>query len=79
MRVEEFDKRMEHGTFVYQKRRLAMNFILSELAPSDLKQFKSDIQEAFQKGFENVYGKTEVIVLPEQDIDRSLNEKGAIV
>lgn len=53
-----------------------MNFILSELAPSESKQFKSDIQEAFQKGFEDVYGKTKGIILPEQDIDRSLNEKG---
>ncbi len=55
-----------------------MNFILSKLVPSELKQFKSDIQEAFQKGFEDVYGKTEGIILPERDIERSLNEKGAI-
>lgn len=55
-----------------------MNFILSKLEPSEVKQFKSDIQEAFQKGFEDVYGKTEDIVLPERDIDCSLNEKGAI-
>lgn len=55
-----------------------MNSILSELALHELKQFKSDMQEAFQKGFEAVYGKTEGIVLPEKDIDRSLNEKGAI-
>lgn len=26
-------------------------FVLSELAPNELKQFKLDIQEAFQKGF----------------------------
>ncbi len=55
-----------------------MNFILSELAPSDLKQFKMDIQEAFQRGYEDVYGKAEGAILPEQDIDRSLNEKGAV-
>ena len=55
-----------------------MDFILTELAPSDLTQFKSDMQEAFQKGFEDVYGKTDGIVLPERDIDRSLEEPGAI-
>ena len=55
-----------------------MDFILSELFPSERKQFKSDMQEAFQKGFEDVYGKTDGIILPEKDIDRSLNEKGAI-
>lgn len=55
-----------------------MNFVLSELAPSELEQFKSDIQEAFQKGFEDVYGKSEGTILPEQDIDHSLREKGAI-
>ena len=34
--------------------------------------FKRDIQEAFQKGFEDVYGKIEETILPEKDIDRSL-------
>lgn len=55
-----------------------MNFILSELEPDELNQFKSDMQEAFQKGFEDIYGKTEGIILPAQDIDRSLNEQGSI-
>lgn len=36
------------------------------------------MQEAFQKGFEDVYGKTDGIILPERDIDRSLGEPGAI-
>jgi len=44
----------------------------------DLKTFKKDMQEAFQKGFEEVYGKTNGIILPEEDIDHSLNTKGAI-
>ena len=55
-----------------------MTVILSELTPNELKQFKSDMQEAFQKGFESVYGKTQEIILPEKDIDSSLKEKGAI-
>ena len=55
-----------------------MNFSLSTITSNDLSQFKNDIQEAFQKGFEDVYGKTDGLILPEKDIDSSLNEKGAI-
>ena len=55
-----------------------MNFSLAKIKNEDVLQFKKDMQEAFQKGFEDVYGKTNGIILPEQDIDRSLNENGAI-
>ena len=55
-----------------------MNFELLPLAQTDINKFKQDIQEAFQKGFEDVYGKTDGIILPEKDIDRSLNEKGSV-
>ena len=55
-----------------------MNFSLLQITSNDLCQFKKDMQEAFQKGFEDVYGKTDGIILPEKDIDNSLNEKGAI-
>ena len=55
-----------------------MNFELLPLGRLDLGKFKKDIQEAFQKGFEDVYGKTEGIILPEKDIDRSLNADGSI-
>ena len=51
---------------------------LQLLTKEDLKQFKDDIQEAFQLGFEEVYGKTDGTILPESDIDESLNTKGAI-
>ena len=44
---------------------------------TDIPAFKTDIQEAFQKGFEDVFGKCEETVLPEKDIDQSLNGKGA--
>lgn len=54
-----------------------MNFTLLPMAVHDIQMFKKDIQEAFQKGFEDVFGKTEGTILPEQDIDRSLNSKGA--
>ena len=54
-----------------------MNFKLLPMTEADLHAFKSDIQEAFQKGFEDVYGKTYDIILPEKDIDRSLNADGS--
>lgn len=55
-----------------------MEFVLTKINNEDLLQYKEDMQEAFQKGFEDVYGKTEGIILPEKDIDCSLNKKGAI-
>ena len=55
-----------------------MHFKLEILKFEDMKIFKKDIQEAFQKGFEDVYGLSDEIVLPEEDIDQSLNTKGAI-
>ena len=55
-----------------------MNFKLELMKNEDLAKFKKDIQEAFQKGFEDVYGPTEGTILPEEDINQSLNTKGAI-
>ena len=55
-----------------------MDFKLLPMANEDISLFKQDIQEAFQKGFEDVYGKTEGTILPEKDIDRSLNAVGSI-
>ena len=37
------------------------------------------MQEAFQKGFEDVFGKTDAVILPEKDIDQSLNAEGSAV
>ena len=54
-----------------------MSFRLILMNETDIPAFKTDIQEAFQKGFEDVYGKTDGTVLPEKDIDQSLNGKGA--
>ena len=53
-----------------------MELRLLPMAQTDMKKFKHDIQEAFQKGFEAVYGETKDIILPEKDIDRSLNAVG---
>lgn len=55
-----------------------MELKLLPMAQTDIKNFKHDIQEAFQKGFEAVYGKTEGTILPEKDIDRSLNAVGSV-
>ena len=54
-----------------------MNFSLVTIIDEDLNQYKADMQEAFQKGFEDVFGKTEDIILPEKDIDNSLNQKNS--
>lgn len=47
------------------------------MTEADLPLFKKDIQQAFQKGFEDVFGKTDGIILPEKDIDQSLEADGA--
>lgn len=36
------------------------------------------MQEAFQRGFEDVFGKTGEVILPEKDIEQSLQAKGSI-
>lgn len=56
-----------------------MNFKLLPLENEDLKEFKEDLQEAFQKGFEDKFGKTNEVIIPEKDIDESLNTKGSVV
>ena len=55
-----------------------MNIVVSQMEKEDIAQFKIDIQEAFQKGFEEVYGESEGQILPEKDIDQSLNAQGSV-
>lgn len=55
-----------------------MTFKLEVLNPADAKQFKIDAQEAFQKGFEEYFGKSDCQILPERDIENSLESQGAI-
>ena len=50
-----------------------MTFQLVCIEPKELTQYKSDMQEAFQKGFEDAFGKTDAVILPEKDIDQSVN------
>ena len=55
-----------------------MDLKLILMTDEDIPKFKNNIQEAFQKGFEENFGKTEETILPEKDIDESLNGKGAV-
>ena len=57
---------------------ITVNFELLPMMECDLPIFKRDIQEAFQKSFEDVYGKIEETILPEKDIDRSLEADGSV-
>ena len=54
-----------------------MNIELVLMSDIDIIEFKKNIQYAFQKGFEDVFGKCEEMILPFKDIDQSLNGKGA--
>lgn len=55
-----------------------MDFKLLPLCTEDLKQFKKDMQEAFQKGAESEFEDINEEILPETDIDKSLKKKGAV-
>ena len=50
---------------------------LIPVVDSDLELYKYDMQEAFQRGYEDVLGPTNEVILPEEDIDCSLNTAGA--
>lgn len=54
-----------------------MNLQLLPLTPADLPQFKHDLQEAFQKAAATEFKNLTATVLPEADIDKSLNAPGA--
>ena len=49
-----------------------MSFLFVVVKNCDLEQYKKDMQEAFQKGFEEDFGKTEETILPEEDINSFL-------
>ena len=55
-----------------------MKFQLIPLDAEHIKQFKSDMQAAFQQGAEDGFGTMEESILPESHIDRSLSAQGAI-
>jgi len=55
-----------------------MKFKLLPVSQEDLAVYKHDMQEAFQKGAAEEFSDLNVQILPEEDIDQSLNTKGAI-
>lgn len=55
-----------------------MSFIFMKVEDCDLEQYKKDMQEAFQKGFEEEFGKTEEVILPRKDVDKALQTKESI-
>ena len=50
---------------------------LVRLRKEDVKEFKQLMIDAFQCGYESVYGKSEEQILPENDIDNDLNNKNS--
>lgn len=50
---------------------------LVELRKENIEEFKKLMQDAFQYGYESVYGKNEEQILPEKDIDKDLNNKNS--
>lgn len=55
-----------------------MEFKLRTIEKEDIKQFKKDMQEAFQQGAMSELNDLDVEILPEKDIDESLSKKGAV-
>lgn len=53
------------------------DFVLVTLSENNMASFKKDMQGAFQLGYEKEYGKSQEMILPEKDIDNSLDAKGA--
>ncbi|WP_449258636.1 GNAT family N-acetyltransferase [Chlorobium limicola] len=54
-----------------------MSFQLLPLNPKNLIKFKKDMQESFQQGAVDEFSTTDIDILPERDIDRSLSAKGS--
>ena len=50
---------------------------LIELQDKDSAEFKRLMQESFQFGYEEVFGKCEELILPEKDIDKCLNKENS--
>ena len=50
---------------------------IRELKKEEFEEFKSGIQGAFQKGYEDYYGKCEKVVIPDKDIVESYTAEGS--
>jgi len=55
-----------------------MNCKVLPIREDELKAYKMDMQEAFQKGASAVFSDCETEILPEADIDLALSKKGAL-
>ena len=55
-----------------------MNFKLTRVNKDDLTNFKKDMQEAFQKGAEEMFSDLDAEILPEEEIDNVLSKTGAL-
>ena len=55
-----------------------MSFLFVKVEDCDLEQYKKDMQEAFQKGFEEDFCKMDESILPEEDINRSQTTKSTV-
>lgn len=55
-----------------------MDFLIKLVEKDDIKQFKKDMQEAFQQGAMSEFNNLDVEILPEKDIEESLAKKGAV-
>ena len=55
-----------------------MNIELIPLRADQINQFKKEMQAAFQSGATEAFGDNEVEILPERDIDNSLNAEGTV-
>ena len=60
------------------EREDTMNLTLRTVRQDELAAYKKEMQRAFQLGAEAEYGETDMQILPEADIDRSLCTNGAI-
>ena len=54
-----------------------MDLLLLPVEEKDLKEFKRDMQEAFQKGAASEFDDLNVEILPDSDIEKSLSAKGS--
>ncbi len=55
-----------------------MNFELNPLCEDHIKKFKIDMQEAFQQGAIEGFGKMDEEVIPESHIGNSRAEQGSV-
>ncbi len=54
------------------------DFSLTPLNDAELPEFKREMQRAFQLGYEAEFGPCDKPILPEEDIDQSLEAEGAV-